>query len=189
MIETLAEAKDFKGARVAAADAALKKFTGDKDIQAAHASLLATLGEYDKALAELKAMPDSDKDVGDSRQHLRSPGKAKRYKDALSTLETANMVASTPPQKLLIAFHRGALYEHQKDYDEAEKAFRTVLKADPNYAGALNYLGYMLADRDVRLDEAQKLISKAVDLDPNNGAYLDSLALVALPPESSRPGS
>ncbi len=36
----------------------------------------------------------------------------------------------------------------------------------------------MLADRDVRLDEAQQLISKAVDLDPDNGAYLDSLGWV-----------
>jgi Tfp pilus assembly protein PilF len=73
---------------------------------------------------------------------------------------------------------RGAMYEHQKDYDAAEKAFRTVLKSDPDNAGALNYLGYMLADRDVRLEEAQQLISKAVDLDPDNGAYLDSLGWV-----------
>ncbi len=39
----------------------------------------------------------------------------------------------------------------------------------------LNYLGYMLADRGIRLPEAVKLIRKAVDLDPMNGAYLDSL--------------
>jgi len=75
-------------------------------------------------------------------------------------------------------FMRGAMYEHQKDYDEAEKQFRTVLKAEPDHAGALNYLGYMLADRNVRLDEAQQLISKAVDLEPDNGAYLDSLGWV-----------
>jgi len=70
------------------------------------------------------------------------------------------------------------MYEHQKEYDEAEKQFRSVLKADPDNAGALNYLGYMLADRNVRLDEAQQLISKAVDLEPENGAYLDSLGWV-----------
>jgi tetratricopeptide (TPR) repeat protein len=39
----------------------------------------------------------------------------------------------------------------------------------------LNYLGYMLADRGVKLDEALIMIKKAVDLDPANGAYLDSL--------------
>ena len=39
----------------------------------------------------------------------------------------------------------------------------------------LNYLGYMLADRGIKLDEAVTLIKKAVELDPSNGAYLDSL--------------
>jgi Flp pilus assembly protein TadD len=46
---------------------------------------------------------------------------------------------------------------------------------NPKNSSALNYLGYMLADRGVRLNEALDLIRKAVDLDPNNGAYLDSL--------------
>lgn len=177
VIETLAEAKDFKGAR-AAAEAALKKYSGDKDIQAEHASLLATLGEYDKALSELKSLPNSDKDVQVLISIAEVQEKAKRYKDALATLDTANMLAENPQQKQAIVFMRGALYEHQKDYDEAEKAFRAVLKSDPDNAGALNYLGYMLADRNVRLDEAQQLISKAVDLDPDNGAYLDSLGWV-----------
>ena len=42
----------------------------------------------------------------------------------------------------------------------------------------MNYLGYMYADRDIRLDEAQQLVSKALDLDPDNGAYEDSLGWV-----------
>ena len=42
-------------------------------------------------------------------------------------------------------------------------------------APVLNYLGYMNADREVRVDEAARLIEKAVALDPENGAYLDSL--------------
>jgi tetratricopeptide (TPR) repeat protein len=42
----------------------------------------------------------------------------------------------------------------------------------------MNYLGYMLADRNVRLDEAYQLIQKAVDMSPDNGAYLDSLGWV-----------
>ena len=177
VIETLAEAKDFKGAR-AAADAALKKFTGDKDIQMEHAALLATLGEYDKAISELKALPDADKDYVIMIAIAEVQEKAKRYKDALVTLDSAEIAAKTPQDKQGIVFMRGAMYDYQKEYDEAEKAFRTVLKSDPDNAGALNYLGYMLADRDVRLDEAQQLISKAVDLDPDNGAYLDSLGWV-----------
>ena len=42
----------------------------------------------------------------------------------------------------------------------------------------LNYLGYMLADKSMRLPEALKMIRKAVDLEPMNGAYLDSLGWV-----------
>ncbi len=177
VIETLASAKDFKGAR-AAADAAVKKFTGDKVIAMEHASLLATLAEFDKAISELKALPDSDQDQQVIVAIAQVQEKAKRYKDALSTLDVAEKLAQTPQQKLSITFMRGAMYEHEKNYDEAEKQFREVLKVDPEYAGALNYLGYMLADRNVRLDEAQQLISKAVDLEPESGAYLDSLGWV-----------
>jgi tetratricopeptide (TPR) repeat protein len=42
----------------------------------------------------------------------------------------------------------------------------------------MNNLGYSLAERGVRLDDALKLIKKAVELDPQNGAYLDSLGWV-----------
>ena len=45
----------------------------------------------------------------------------------------------------------------------------------PEFAPALNYLGYMNADRKVKVAEAVTLIEKAVALDPENGAYLDSL--------------
>jgi tetratricopeptide (TPR) repeat protein len=73
---------------------------------------------------------------------------------------------------------RGAMYERMKKYDEAEAQFRKVIDANPRNAGALNYLGYMLADRAVRLDEAHELIKKALDLDPQNGAYLDSMGWI-----------
>jgi tetratricopeptide (TPR) repeat protein len=73
---------------------------------------------------------------------------------------------------------RGALLERQKKYDASEEAFRKVLALNPEHVATLNYLGYMLADRNVRLDEAYKMIQKAVDMEPNTGAYLDSLGWV-----------
>jgi tetratricopeptide (TPR) repeat protein len=73
---------------------------------------------------------------------------------------------------------RGAMYEKGKDFERAEAAFRQVLAIEPDNAGALNYLGYMFADRNVRLEEAGKLIGRALELDPQNGAYLDSLGWV-----------
>ena len=49
------------------------------------------------------------------------------------------------------------------------------MEVNPFNASAANYLGYMLADRGVRLEESLKYIQKAIQLEPNNGAYLDSL--------------
>ncbi len=59
-----------------------------------------------------------------------------------------------------------------------EVAFREVLEADPEHAAVLNYLGYMLADMGVRLEEARDYIQKALEKDPYNGSYLDSLGWV-----------
>src|SRR5262249_37533456 len=77
-----------------------------------------------------------------------------------------------------VTFTRGAMYERQKKYDLAEKEFKKVIDVDPKNASALNYLGYMLADQNIRLQEAQDLIKKAVSLEPANYAFLDSLGWV-----------
>jgi tetratricopeptide (TPR) repeat protein len=50
-----------------------------------------------------------------------------------------------------------------------------VIAREPTHAQALNFLGYMLADRGERLEEAVSLIDRALALDPDNGSYLDSL--------------
>jgi tetratricopeptide (TPR) repeat protein len=70
---------------------------------------------------------------------------------------------------------QGSIFERQKKYEQAERTFKKVLDVDPLNASASNYLGYMLADQGVRLEESVKYIQKALELDPKNGAYLDSL--------------
>jgi tetratricopeptide (TPR) repeat protein len=75
-------------------------------------------------------------------------------------------------------FQMGAALERSSNYVAAESYFRQALQIDPDFAEALNYLGYMWADRGERLPEARKLIERAVALEPNNAAYLDSLAWV-----------
>jgi tetratricopeptide (TPR) repeat protein len=67
------------------------------------------------------------------------------------------------------------VFEEQARYEDAERAFRDALLIDPKHAPSLNYLGYMLAENGRKLDEAVKLLHEAVDLDPYNGSYLDSL--------------
>src|SRR5262249_16012917 len=64
-------------------------------------------------------------------------------------------------------------------FDQADSEFRKVLTvtppSDPQAAATLNYLGYMNADRGVKLDESLGMIKQALSFEPNNGAYLDSL--------------
>jgi tetratricopeptide (TPR) repeat protein len=77
-----------------------------------------------------------------------------------------------------LLFQLGATLERQKKFDEAEEAFKKILESSPDHAPTLNYLGYMLADRGVRLEESLDYLKRAVALDPYNGAYLDSLGWV-----------
>jgi len=74
----------------------------------------------------------------------------------------------------------GALLERVGRLDEAEVELREAIRLEPGSAEAKNYLGYSLADRGVRLDEALELIRGALVIDPWNGAYLDSLGWVYL---------
>jgi tetratricopeptide (TPR) repeat protein len=92
--------------------------------------------------------------------------------DAIRILQEAETKFPDEPS---IAFELGAAFEKQKRYADAESAFRQVLAKEPDNAPALNYLGYMLADRGERLDESIGYLKKALEIEPGNGSYLDSL--------------
>ena len=79
------------------------------------------------------------------------------------------------PDEVTIGFELGATFEKQKRFSEAEAVFRQMLSRDADSAPVLNYLGYMLADRGEKLDESVQLLTKALQIDPGNGSYLDSL--------------
>jgi tetratricopeptide (TPR) repeat protein len=104
--------------------------------------------------------------------------KAKNYPEMTKALDAAEKLSKDNEGRSGVAFVRGAMYERQKKFDLAEKEFRHVLDLDPKNASALNYLGYMLADQNTRLQEAQDYIKQAVSLEPNNYAFLDSLGWV-----------
>jgi tetratricopeptide (TPR) repeat protein len=82
------------------------------------------------------------------------------------------------PDNRDILFVRAASLERLGRFDDAEAVFLTLLEIDPTDATTANYLGYLWADRAVRLDEALELINLAVSMDPDNAAYLDSLGWV-----------
>jgi Flp pilus assembly protein TadD len=73
-------------------------------------------------------------------------------------------------------FQLGAVLERAGRAKEAEKVFRDVIAKDPRDAGALNYLGYMMAERGSgNLDEAVGFIQRALKVEPDNPSFLDSL--------------
>jgi tetratricopeptide (TPR) repeat protein len=130
-------------------------------------------GEPEEGIAILKEAVTRNADDPDAHVALAELyAGARRMDEAEAVLRTAG---SAFPRDTSIPFQLGAVFEQQKRYAEAERAFREVLARDPRHAPALNYLGYMLADRGERLEESVELIQRALEIDPENGAYLDSL--------------
>ncbi|MBM3823804.1 MAG: tetratricopeptide repeat protein [Verrucomicrobia bacterium] len=105
----------------------------------------------------------------------------KQYDEALKHLIEAEVVAKgDDPARLnhLFYFQLGAVHERRKDFASAETALRKSIELAPKFAEALNYLGYMWADRGENLKEARGLIERALLEEPKNGAFLDSMAWV-----------
>ncbi|WP_245155629.1 tetratricopeptide repeat protein [Paracoccus ravus] len=73
-------------------------------------------------------------------------------------------------------YARGIALERSGQFPKAEKDLREALKIRPDSAQILNYLGYSLVDRGEKLDEALDLIQRAVELRPDDGYIVDSLA-------------
>ena len=77
-----------------------------------------------------------------------------------------------------LRYNRSILAEMHDDLILAEKDLRIIISTDPSNAMALNALGYTLANRTNRLEEAYNLISRALELQPNEPAILDSMGWV-----------
>ncbi|MEE2657919.1 MAG: tetratricopeptide repeat protein [Candidatus Latescibacterota bacterium] len=109
-------------------------------------------------------------------QHLE------RWEEAVQRLDQAH---DLEPLDTVVLFYLGAALERSSSlttatfdevvFERAVSTFRRLLELSPDDAYALNYLGYMFADRGVHLEEAVDLLSRAVTLDPDNGAFFDSL--------------
>ncbi len=177
IIETYRVSKDLPAA-MAEANAAVKKYPKDFDVLVAHASLLADMGKVDAAAAEVRSMLNGEKDRETYLALAQIYEKGKNFPEMGKALDAAEKLSQSKKEKEGIYFTRGAMYEKMKNYSAAEAEFRKVLESNPQNSGALNYLGYMLADRNTRLEEARDLIRKALDIEPDNGAYLDSLGWV-----------
>jgi tetratricopeptide (TPR) repeat protein len=175
--DTYRQAKDFRKA-LETIEPAYKKDSENRMVAMVRATILADLGRSEEAVSSVRKLLKDKKDLESYLTLAQIYEKTKKFGDMGSTLEQALPLATTDEEKTNVLFMQGAMYERQKEYDKAESAFREVLRLNPDNSSAMNYLGYMFADRNVRLEEALTLISKALEMEPHNGAYLDSLGWV-----------
>jgi tetratricopeptide (TPR) repeat protein len=95
-----------------------------------------------------------------------------RNDEAVAALKDASDRA---PENSTVKYQLGAALDRSGRQADAERMFRDLLTRDPLDANSLNYLGYMLAERGTKLDEAVSLIQRALKVEPENPSYLDSL--------------
>lgn len=146
---------------------------GDQRLLRLEADALRGSGRGDEGAALLTAaLAEHPDDVSAYLAAAQFDAERRQYDAALHVLDRAT---ARFPSDLRVVFQEGAVLERQKRYADAERKFRDVLAKDPLHAPALNYLGYMLADRGERLDESIGYIRRALQVEPHNGAYLDSL--------------
>lgn len=105
-------------------------------------------------------------------QILRAAG---RIDEAIRSLQAASI---TMPDSTEIRYDLAMLYENQDRLTEMEQQLRRIISIDPSHAHAYNALGYTLADRNMRLGEAEQLITRALQLAPNDPSILDSMGWV-----------
>ena len=113
--------------------------------------------------------------AGDDASALAAAQTWQRLEKYQESIPILQKLAVAHPEQVISGFLLGSAYERSGQRDKAVEEFRRVLKVEPDFHAALNYLGYTFADQGVNLEEALKLVSRAVTLDPDNGAYVDSL--------------
>lgn len=135
--------------------------------------------EYTVALEHFKwvaniadTMPESWIDIGSVYRRMQQPEQEiETYRQALGHMRDDSAM-------FRMLFVLGAAYERNGQLDLATTTFEELIAKSPNNAAALNYLGYMLADKGQRLEYARDLIERAVKISPDNAAYLDSFGWV-----------
>ena len=155
---------------------ALAETPKDQSLTITLAMLYGEKGDADSAtklLTPLLQGTDADQEIYLDLAQVQERGR--KYDEAAQSASKALELANKPSDKVTAYFMMGAISERQKHYDQAEDQFRKALAIDPDNAAVLNYYGYMLADRGLRLPEATAMIQQAVSQEPANGAYLDSL--------------
>jgi tetratricopeptide (TPR) repeat protein len=175
IMDTYRQARDLPKAMQAGKEA-LAKYPDDSSIRS---SLAMMLGEAQQPDEAIKLLQVGLKGSAGNRETFLSYAqiyeRSHRFTEAEAAARKAEALAVQPADNELAWLILGAIFERQKQYDKAEEEFKKVIDVNPKNAMVLNYYGYMLADRGIRLDEARDLIQRALEQEPYNGAFLDSL--------------
>ena len=147
-----------------------------KSVNLKIADLYDRMGKYDMSLKHagiaVKLDPD-DPELVFLTAFMH--GKLKQYDKAVNALNTALDMNPNNPKYY---FHLGVTYEKMGKYGLCIEAMKKAIALNPNHSNALNYLGYIYAEQDINLDEAEKYLLLALELEPNNGYFIDSLGWV-----------
>ncbi|MEZ0237751.1 MAG: tetratricopeptide repeat protein [Methylophilaceae bacterium] len=157
-----------------------KQVTSDElrfDAQLRIASLLASEKKLPEARKMLQALPNltSEQQAVALQVEANLLVQEKQYAEAYAILDRAiNTLPNTPE----MIYDFAMLAEKVLRFDVMEQQLRKLITLKPDFAQAYNALGYTLADRNVRLDEAAGLIEKALALSPDDHYILDSMGWV-----------
>jgi len=165
-----------------ALEAPLAAIPDDVRLVTARANVLERAGRSRDAVALLRRVlaerekSEAGEDLSDLHAALaESLVRAGRADDAVAALRTA--VASRPGDEVLL-YALGSAYESAGRRDAAVAQMRALLALNPDHAEALNFVGYSFAEQGVRLEEAETLLRRALELRPRSGHLLDSLGWV-----------
>ncbi len=154
---------------------ATSPFHEDADIQTA--LLLDGMGKADEAMqrmTEIVAARPNDVDALSSLAGLQRS--AKKYAEAATTYDRAIAAVGVPQRENWTLFYfRGICFERDKQWPKAEADFKKALELYPDQPLVLNYLGYSWVDQGMNLEEAFKMLRRAVELQPDDGYIVDSL--------------
>lgn len=144
-------------------------------VQNQRARLFARLGKLDEARAAIRAVPELEQQDGVTKIQIESQllREANQTTEALKVLNAGMERFPTEPD---IMYDLAMACEKLKQFDRMESLLRRVMELNPEDPNAYNALGYSLADRNLRLNEARTLLEKALTLRPADPFITDSLA-------------